>query len=208
MGLRSLRGFPTNRRRVASDADIDVVEQKSRTVESDGRGLQENDNPTEAFLSIVKNDGISSCKGILVHPDWIITAGRCADGALTITAWIGVNNTSYLPDDYTTADSDVERHIITHADINMSPGHDSTKPDGEFAMLHLNVASNKTAALAKSDFQALGRYRLFDYWWNFLHWEWSDDCWVYADGFGGGWCNTCSLQYYTCLVIGSDHGNV
>ena len=152
MGLRSLRGSPAIRRRVASDADIDTVDKKSHTLATDGRELQENDNATVGFLSIIKKDGISSCKGILLQPDWIMTSGRCADGALNITAWIGVNDTSTLPADNITADPEVERHFITQADINMSPGHDSTKPDGEFAMLHLNVASNKTAALAKSDF--------------------------------------------------------
>eukprot|EP00590_Aulacoseira_subarctica_P004489 CAMPEP_0172416384 /NCGR_PEP_ID=MMETSP1064-20121228/2865_1 /TAXON_ID=202472 /ORGANISM="Aulacoseira subarctica , Strain CCAP 1002/5" /LENGTH=95 /DNA_ID=CAMNT_0013153993 /DNA_START=10 /DNA_END=294 /DNA_ORIENTATION=+ len=50
VGLRSLRGSPAIRRRVASDADIDTVDKKSRTLATDGRELQENDNATVAFL--------------------------------------------------------------------------------------------------------------------------------------------------------------
>mmetsp|Transcript_8371 Transcript_8371/g.12206 ORF Transcript_8371/g.12206 Transcript_8371/m.12206 type:complete len:242 (+) Transcript_8371:304-1029(+) len=152
VGLRTLRGSPTNRRRVVSDANIDVVENKLRTLATDGRELQENDNATVAFLSIKKKDGKISCKGILLQPDWIMTSGRCADGALNITALIGVNETSTLADGNITADSEVERHFITQADIKMSPGFNSSSDDN-FAMLHLNVASNKTAALESSDFE-------------------------------------------------------
>ena len=183
LGLRSLRGLPTNRRRVASDADINADEKKSL-----------NDNPTEVFLSIRKDDGMSSCKGILLRSDWIITSGRCTDGALNITAWIGVDGTSYLSNHYIKADSAVEHHLISKADIKMSPGFDSTKTEGEFAMLHLNVESDKTAALAKSDFEALGWFLVYDFWSDVWWWNWSDDCWIWD---GSGWCNTCTV---TCWV--------
>eukprot|EP00590_Aulacoseira_subarctica_P001226 CAMPEP_0172435200 /NCGR_PEP_ID=MMETSP1064-20121228/71048_1 /TAXON_ID=202472 /ORGANISM="Aulacoseira subarctica , Strain CCAP 1002/5" /LENGTH=91 /DNA_ID=CAMNT_0013183489 /DNA_START=640 /DNA_END=912 /DNA_ORIENTATION=- len=83
-----------------------------------------------------------------------MTSGSCADGALNITAWLGRNDSSYLSDDNITADSEVERHFITEADINMSPGYNSTKSDNSVAMFHLNVASNKIAALASFDFDA------------------------------------------------------
>ena len=183
MGLQSLRGSPTFRRRVASDADIDAEEKKAV-----------NGNPTEAFLSIRKNDGMSSCKGILLRSDWIMTSGGCADGALNITAWIGVNGTSYLSNHYIEADSEVERRLISKTDIKMSPGFDSTKTDGNFAMLHLNVESKKTAALAKSDFEALGWFLVYDFWLDVWFWQWSDACWIWD---GSGWCDTCTV---TCWV--------
>ena len=168
VALRSLRGSPTNRRRIASNADIDVAYKKLPTLAIDGRELQGNENLTEALLSIIKDDGISSCKGILIQPDWIMTSGRCADGALNITAWIGVNDTSMLPADNITADSEVERFFIAQEDINISPGYNSTKSDGNFAMLHLNVASNKTAAFESSDFETSlekGYYYYYYYCW-------------------------------------------
>lgn len=192
-GLRSLRGSPTNRHRIPSNANIGLVEKKTRTLLTDESVIQENDNATVAFLSITKKDGMSSCKGILFRPDWIMTSGHCADGALTITAWIGLNGTSFLPDDYTTANAELEHHFITKGEISMSPGRDSTNSDGEFAMLHLKVASNKTAALAKSDFQALGWYLVYDFWSDYWDWYWTDDCWIYAHD---GWCNTCAVTCY------------
>lgn len=181
LGLRSLRGPPTNRRRVAADANIDVVENKLRTLATDGRELQENDNATVAFLSIKKKDGKISCKGILLQPDWIMTSGRCADGALNITALIGVNETSTLADGNIAADSEVERHFITQADIKMSPGFNSSSDDN-FAMLHLNVASNKTAVLESSDFETT-----LEKGWHYVS-SWSYD-WYW------GWYETSELVY-------------
>lgn len=42
MGLRSLRGSPTNPRRAASDADIDMVDKKLRTLAIDDNNNNEN----------------------------------------------------------------------------------------------------------------------------------------------------------------------
>ena len=110
-----------------------------------------------------------------------MTLGRCADGALNITAWIGVNDTSTLADGNITADSEVERHFISQVDINMSS-------DSDIAMLHLNVASNKTAAYASSDFETslekgsyIWAYVASDDWY-YGHREawvevWQDDYW-------------------------------
>ena len=152
LGLRSLREPAANLRRVAADANIDVVEKKSPTLATNGRELQENDNATVALLSIKKKDGKFSCKGILLQPDWIMTSGHCAEGALNIMALIGVNETSTSADDNIAANSEVERHFIPQADIKMSPGYNSSSNDG-FAMLHLSVASNKTSELESSDFE-------------------------------------------------------
>jgi len=138
---RSLRGS-------TDSTSSSVIENELRNLIIGGKEIQKNEYPYLAFLTIFKPDEKNPeiCGGTLIQPNWILTAAHCAYGALNITAMLGVHDTST-----SAGEPGVEQYFIHQEDIHIYPVYDSRLLDGDFSLLYLKTASNKTTPIVNTD---------------------------------------------------------
>eukprot|EP00590_Aulacoseira_subarctica_P008294 CAMPEP_0172437590 /NCGR_PEP_ID=MMETSP1064-20121228/72339_1 /TAXON_ID=202472 /ORGANISM="Aulacoseira subarctica , Strain CCAP 1002/5" /LENGTH=695 /DNA_ID=CAMNT_0013186075 /DNA_START=614 /DNA_END=2703 /DNA_ORIENTATION=- len=154
-GLRNLRSRSSGNLNVVSRASTNVKEE-SRDLILGGTEIQENDYPYLAYLNITLSNGNTTfCGGTLIQPNWILTSAYYVDTALNITIWLGVHDVTTISENFTT-DSGMERHLIYENDIHVYPQYDARSLEGDFALIYLQNASNKTTPIVNADISLPG----------------------------------------------------
>jgi len=132
------------------------VKEESRDLILGGTEIQENDYPYLAYLNITLSNGNTTfCGGTLILPNWILTSAYYVDTALNITIWLGVHDVTTISENFTT-DSGMERHLIYENDIHVYPQYDARSLEGDFALIYLQNASNKTIPIVNADISLPG----------------------------------------------------